>query len=611
MRQDLSGRPVVRPHSFHIPVMGTGFTIDTPLKVARYGISSVISLGDDKLVEKIRKYYCGLTHEPYEPILESGKEHRAMRITAYLDLVDRLVRRQIQDIKELPFEEKNDLSVYFELLSDASPLKQEYIRMLATKDKDEKASRQVSLREQVTAGSIDVNIMTKADRENSFKGEKLPREYSDAMAALRGFARSTLRSSVVFSAGLNPYLYSYVAEFDDFFALENGELKKKVTLKVSDFRSASIQAKMFAKKGIWVSEYRIESGLNCGGHAFPTAGHLLGPILEEFKTKKEELVGSLFPYYREALLETAHTPPKAPYSVLVTAQGGVGTAAEHQFLLRYYEVASVGWGSPFLLVPEATAVDEDTLKKLAAADENDIYLSHASPLGVPFYNLRSSASEETRRSRIEAGKPGSPCLSKYLAFNSEYGEPLCVSSSQYQQRKIRELQAEGLPESEFVKKRDLVCEKACICRNLGEGVLLKYGIPDEKKVLTPAVCPGPNLAYFSKICSLKEMIDHIYGRINVLNPAISRSNFLINELKIYLGYLKDFVSTSCAKMTKKEAEYFSEFKKNLLSGIEYYKKLSESLQEESQAARERFVSDLLVLRSQLEDLVLPAALASA
>jgi len=32
-----------QPHSFHIPVMGTGFTIDTPLKVARYGISSVIS----------------------------------------------------------------------------------------------------------------------------------------------------------------------------------------------------------------------------------------------------------------------------------------------------------------------------------------------------------------------------------------------------------------------------------------------------------------------------------------------------------------------------------------------------------------------------------------
>ena len=29
-------------HKFYIPVMGTGFTTDTPLKVARYGISSVV-----------------------------------------------------------------------------------------------------------------------------------------------------------------------------------------------------------------------------------------------------------------------------------------------------------------------------------------------------------------------------------------------------------------------------------------------------------------------------------------------------------------------------------------------------------------------------------------
>ena len=31
--------------------MGTGFTIATPLNVARYGISSVISLVDDALID--------------------------------------------------------------------------------------------------------------------------------------------------------------------------------------------------------------------------------------------------------------------------------------------------------------------------------------------------------------------------------------------------------------------------------------------------------------------------------------------------------------------------------------------------------------------------------
>lgn len=50
---------------------------------------------------------------------------------------------------------------------------------------------------------------------------------------------------------------------------------KKVVIKVSDYRSALIQGKYLAKKGIWVSEFRIESGLNCGGHAFATDGYLL------------------------------------------------------------------------------------------------------------------------------------------------------------------------------------------------------------------------------------------------------------------------------------------------------------------------------------------------
>ena len=82
--------------TFHIPVMGTGFTIDTPLKVARYGISSVISLVDDHLTEDMRKFHSGLSGEPYEEIKTSSEDSRARRITAYLDLVNLLVERQGQ-----------------------------------------------------------------------------------------------------------------------------------------------------------------------------------------------------------------------------------------------------------------------------------------------------------------------------------------------------------------------------------------------------------------------------------------------------------------------------------------------------------------------------------
>src|SRR5690606_20931768 len=113
----------------------------------------------------------------------------------------------------------------------------------------------------------------------------LSEQFSDAMAALRGAANSTLSLSLVLSAGMNPRLYSYLGELPQFKPDAEGNQQKKVILKVSDYRSALIQAKLLAKKSIWVSEFRIESGLNCGGHAFATEGYLLGPILEEFKQK--------------------------------------------------------------------------------------------------------------------------------------------------------------------------------------------------------------------------------------------------------------------------------------------------------------------------------------
>ena len=45
-------------HTFHIPVMGLAYTIDSPIRVGQYGISSVISITDDELIEKMRAFYC-------------------------------------------------------------------------------------------------------------------------------------------------------------------------------------------------------------------------------------------------------------------------------------------------------------------------------------------------------------------------------------------------------------------------------------------------------------------------------------------------------------------------------------------------------------------------
>ena len=81
-------------HSFHIPVMGIGFTIDTPLKVSHFGIDSVISLVDDILIEKMRKMYCHKFNLPYTEITETNEDFRAERITNYLNMIHDLAEKR-------------------------------------------------------------------------------------------------------------------------------------------------------------------------------------------------------------------------------------------------------------------------------------------------------------------------------------------------------------------------------------------------------------------------------------------------------------------------------------------------------------------------------------
>lgn len=68
--------------------MGTCFTIDSPIRVARYGLSSVVSLVDDNLIENVRKFYAQVYNEPFSPIAKFDTDWRARRIMAYLDLLD-------------------------------------------------------------------------------------------------------------------------------------------------------------------------------------------------------------------------------------------------------------------------------------------------------------------------------------------------------------------------------------------------------------------------------------------------------------------------------------------------------------------------------------------
>ena len=283
-------------HTIHIPVMGTGFSIDTPIRVAPFGIYSVMSIMDDMLIEKIREHYCNKFNLAFAPITRWSEDARAKRITAYINTVQEIVQIKFKKIKSLPFFETNDKEKYFNMLPDESPLKLAYNKLLEMAPGQKRKTAEKSLTEQMVKGSIDANIMVKLDRINrDRKGNELPAEYSDSKAALRGFANSIVESSIIFSAGINQSLYSYMSEFKDFYRDKTGKMKKKIIIKVSDFRSALIQGKFLAKKGLEVHEFRIESGLNCGGHAFASNGQLLPVLLKEIHEKRDQLAASFKP----------------------------------------------------------------------------------------------------------------------------------------------------------------------------------------------------------------------------------------------------------------------------------------------------------------------------
>ena len=562
-----------KQHSFHIPVMGLGFTIDTPLKVGPYGITSVVSIVDDHLIEEMRNIHSRENNLGLNPIPTTEPDYRAKRITAYLHMLQDLVNEKLAHIRTQAITPGSDIERYFELLPESAPLKNTYQQWKLTQED----ALEAHMRAGMVAGSIDVNIMAKVNRMTfDTNGEALDKEFADALSALRGYAQSNLKSSIIFSAGYNPMLYGYLESFPDFYPNAHGLLNKQVILKVSDYRSAVTQGKILAKKGVWVSEFRIESGLNCGGHAFATDGLLLGPILEEFKMNRVALQFELFEICQKALFDRAiptflHMP-----DMRITVQGGIGTSAENEFLLEHYATQSTGWGSPFLLVPEATNVDEETLHALATAKPSDYYLSHASPLGIPFNNFRKSSSEKQRLERIAKGRPGSPCNLEYLATNTEFTEkPICTASRKFQHLKLKQLDGLGLTPEAHQKEVEAITEKVCLCTGLGTSALQIHNVKPKHHLNSIAICPGPNLAYFSGTYSLKEMVDHIYGRINILNTQ-DRPNLFVKELSLYVDYLKAELEKSLTHINAKQERYLKTFQQNLLAGIAYYQQIKDA-----------------------------------
>ncbi|TPV93126.1 MAG: hypothetical protein B7733_22130 [Myxococcales bacterium FL481] len=594
--------PPVSVHEFFIPVMGIGFTIDTPLRVAPLGIDSAVSLVNDRLIEHMRAVHAAEHGSPYRPIASEDHDARARRIRTYLDVLQDLIDRRVAAVRNSAFVPESPITRYFELLPPGE-LRTAYEEMLIERAPAERARMQASLRSRLRAGNLDANIMTKLDNALKPDGTPRPDGESDAIAAFRGYADSRARGRLILSAGLNPRLIAAMAGHPAFTVDLEGNCPKSLVVKVSDYRSAAIQGKYLAKRGLWPAEFRVESGLNCGGHAFGAQGRLLGPVLAEFRRKREALHASLFDQLRTALRERGAVVPRRAPSLRVSAQGGVGRASEARLLREQYGVDAVGWGTPFLLVPEVTRVDERTLRDLERAREADVVLSRSSPLGVRFWTLRDSTSERAKRARVADGRPGSRCPNAHLAIErDDRGRPTCRASRRFQRNALTALRARARAQAREVRADELetILSPACICDDLCASAYLVTA--SDRSDLTPAVCPGPNIAYYNQRCSLDQLVDHIYGR-GRLEMRGDRPHMLVQEAELNLrdlceqfGVLRDLGDSVAPRGAHPQLRRGIE---NLREGLLSYRSLNDS---RLQPELSRLLEELQYLQVQLDQM---------
>jgi hypothetical protein len=160
-----------------------------------------------------------------------------------------------------------------------------------------------------------------------------------------------------------------------------------------------------------------------------------------------------------------------------------------------------------------------------------------------------------------------------------------------------------LAPDELERTTGKLLEKSCLCEDLAAAAIINSGMNGSSNHPV-AVCPGPNLAYFSKIVSLEEMVGHIYGRIQLITDP-DRPNMFINELRLYIDYLKKEIQARFDSLSVREQNRFNDFKANLQDGITYYKSLIPKLVQETERYREIMRIQLLELEQELMEIVVP------
>ena len=148
-----------------------------------------------------------------------------------------------------------------------------------------------------------------------------------------------------------------------------------------------------------------------------------------------------------------------------------------------------------------------------------------------------------------------------------------------------------MPSIEHDKEYNKITEKSCTCVGLGTSDLIAHNIETKSEGSGVSVCPGPNMAYFSKEMSLNDMTSHIYGASNMISRT-DRPNMFTKELTIYLNYLKDKIEESKNAITTKQKKYLQKFTNNLNDGIDYYQDLFSNLNAEFQETKTAVLNEL-------------------
>jgi hypothetical protein len=225
-------------------------------------------------------------------------------------------------------------------------------------------------------------------------------------------------------------------------------------------------------------------------------------------------------------------------------------------------------------------------------------------LGVIFNNVRGTGMDLKKEAQNKAGNYGFPCVKKYLALTPVFTEEgTCTASKEFQRKKIQELKEQNLNEMEFEKQLNKITDKACLCNGLTASSLMANGLDTKIEGTAVSICPGPNLAYFSSTYSLKKMVDHIYGRTNVMERT-DRPNLFVKELSMYIEYLNGKLEETVKPFSDKQKKHFVTFQDNLNKGVEYYKDLFQKCktQLEDSTSKNNLMADLEKMKLELANL---------